>query len=93
MMTEVHIPLNKINHSSFKHFMKKYRERSVPYESTLRKNYVGLAYDEKLTLLKEYVAEVRLYFILDETTGVCNRSVLSILIGKLNGLRNLTKIE
>ena len=80
MMTEVGIYLNKVNRSSFKHSMKKYTEESVPDESTLRKNCVGLVYDEKLALLKEYVAEKRLYFILDETTDGCSRSVLSILV-------------
>ena len=56
IMTDVDIPLNNVNHSSFKYFIKKYKEQSVPDESTLRKNNVDLVYDEKLALLKKYVA-------------------------------------
>ena len=77
MITEVDILFNKVNHSSFKHYIKKYTEESVPDESALRKNYLGLVYDEKLSLLKKYVAEKRLNFISDETTDACSRSVLS----------------
>jgi len=85
MMTEVDIPLHKVNHPSFKHFMVKYTEKTVPDESTLRKKYVNLIYEEKLLLIRECVEHGKLYFLLDESTDACNRSVLSVMVGRLNG--------
>jgi len=56
----------------------------------MRVRYVKITYVlyKQLSLLKEYVAEEDLYFILDETTYACSRRVLSILVGKLNGLQS-----
>ena len=47
------VPLQKVNHPAMKFFLRKYSKKSVPEESTLRKNYVKPIYDSILLKIKK----------------------------------------
>ncbi|PSN53779.1 hypothetical protein C0J52_06238, partial [Blattella germanica] len=84
-LTQVGIPLNKINHPSFKGFLEKYTKMSVPDESTLRKNYMEPVYQETIQRIKEKVSNCDVGIMLDETTDSMERYVLNILVFPLAG--------
>ena len=65
--------------------MKKIYTKGHIDESTLRKTYLKLVYNEKLSLIRGCVRE-KIYFILYETTNSCNRSAKNRLGDKLNSL-------
>jgi len=79
------IPLQKVNHPSMKSFLEKYAKKSVPDESTLRKNYLKPVYDATINKVKEVIGDRHVYFILDETTDAAKRYVLNILVAPLTG--------
>ena len=78
------IPLNKINNPSFKIFFRKYFNKEIPDESTLRKNYVDKVYLETISKIKEYIGESKIWISIDETTDSCGRSVVNFIIGPLD---------
>jgi len=80
------IPLNKVNTPPLKQFLEKYMHRSVPDESTLRKNYVEPVYDATMSKIRQEIGDNDLAFILDETTDELQRYVLNILVMPLNGM-------
>lgn len=47
------IPLHKLNNKDWKSFMEKYMNRSMPDDSTIRRNYVKDLYQNVLTKLQE----------------------------------------
>jgi len=79
------IPLHKVNHPAMKSFLEKYTMKSVPDQSTLRKNYVKPVYDATVLRIKEAIGDRPVYFVLDETTDVMKRYVLNILVAPLTG--------
>lgn len=46
------IPLTKLKNPTFKIFLEKYTGQAVPEESTLRKNYVEVIYNETLSKIR-----------------------------------------
>lgn len=88
MLTECNIPLYKVSNQSFKSFIKKYTNNVCPDESTLRKKYLDIVYQQKLNLIRNTIGNDDVYFVIDETTDVCDRQVLHILVGKLDGRTN-----
>ena len=64
--------------------MEKHCKRQIPDESTLRKNYVTVVYQETIQKIKEKVGNNNLWFAVDETTDCCGRYVTNLIIGILN---------
>lgn len=77
------IPLKKLQNPIFKSFLEKYSKKSVPDESTLRKNYVPHIYNDTLKEVKKIVENRYIYFIVDETTDSCGRYIVNLLIGSM----------
>jgi len=78
------ILLSKVNEQTFKLFLEKYTGRHTPCQQTLR-NHVDVLYKETLAKIRQEINDNHLYFIVDETTDVCGRYVLNILVVVLSG--------
>lgn len=63
--------------------MEKYTQKHVPEESTLRKNYVPLLYDETIQKVRVHIANHYVYIIVDETTDARGKYVANLIIGAL----------
>lgn len=83
-LISANIPLSKLENPSFKLFLEKYLKTSVPCESTLRKNYVKDVYSITISKIREHIGNNFIYFVVDETTDSCGRSIANLLIGILN---------
>jgi len=85
------IPLNKLNNEHFRKFLEKYIKVDIPDESTLRKNYVELCYNDTMQKIRDYVGNKKIWVSMDETTDVEGRYVVNVIIGTLE-LENAGKI-
>lgn len=83
-MVQSNIPWNKLENPAFREFLEKYCKRHIPNESTLRKNYLGKCYHERLTTIREKLCNRNIYIQVDETTDACGRYVANMLVGTLN---------
>jgi len=82
---ESDIPPQKLSEPSFISFLEKYTGNVLPHRTTLHKNYIQPIYSKTINKIIEIIGESDVYFIADETTDTCNRYVLNILVGTLNG--------
>ena len=57
--------------------------KSVPDESTLRKNYVDKVFQKTKQAIRQIIGDNLIYFHVDETTDSCGRYVANLLIGTL----------
>lgn len=78
------IPFFKLKNSVLNEFLSKYTNRNILDESTLRKNYLDLCYQNTLQKLKEHISDNYVYLVVDETTDVRGNYVANLLIGKLS---------
>ncbi|KAL4131288.1 hypothetical protein QTP88_008624 [Uroleucon formosanum] len=78
------ISLFKLNNPQFKLFFEKYLKLKLPDESTLRKNYSPLCYDEVLCKIRNEIGNSPIWVSIDETIDVQGRYVASLIIGKLS---------
>lgn len=81
---ESNIPLYKLKHPSMIQFLEKYTTRSVPDESTLRRNYVPCLYENMIEKLRLKAADKRIWISVDETTDIEQRMVASFVFGILD---------
>lgn len=79
---EAGIPIWKLQHPSIKKFFLEEYKETLPSVNTLY-NKVDLIYQSTLEKIKAYIGEHPIYFIVDETTDACKRSVMNVLVGKL----------
>ena len=77
------IPLTKLQNCSFNNFLAKYTRRSVPDESTLRKNYVDSCYDKAIQNIRDVVGDSNIWVSIDETTDATGRFVVNVVIGTM----------
>lgn len=56
------IPLNKLSKDCFRNFLEKYKSKSIPVKSTLRKLYVAQCYEETMNNIKKYCENQKLDF-------------------------------
>jgi len=82
---EANIPLYKLSNPSIKNLFEKFMRRSIPDESTLRKSCINTLYINVIDKIKSKIGNNFVFFIIDETTDACNRYVLNIMVGSLNG--------
>lgn len=78
------IPLTKLKNPTFKMFLEKYTGQAVPEESTLRKNYVEVIYNETLSKIRDIIGNGPIWVSVDETTDVDGRYIANCIVGKLN---------
>jgi hypothetical protein len=83
-MIEADIPLNKLQHPSFKAFLEEYCKKKIPGESSLRKNYVVPIYEEKLAKIRNEIGSSNVWVQIDETTDKTGRAVANVLVGVLD---------
>ncbi|XP_003747923.1 CGG triplet repeat-binding protein 1-like [Galendromus occidentalis] len=55
VLLEVNTPLSKIQNPSFRSFMEKYTNQSLPHRSTLRKIYLKDVYDGVISRIREAI--------------------------------------
>jgi len=77
-MLEFDIYLWKLNHPSFKSFLKKYTEKCVLDQSTTRKNYVSTIYENTISRILLEICDGPILVSLDETTDVNGRFVCNV---------------
>lgn len=77
------IPLNKVNNPIFKGFMEKYMQRSIPEESTLRRNYIPRCYNDVLCQIRKSVIGKKIFVSIDETCDVESRNVANVIVGTM----------
>lgn len=80
------IPLWTLTKSPFKNFLKKYTNKHIPDESTLRKNYMSSCYNSIITKIKEKIGQNYVYLIVDETTDPRGLYVANLLVGVLSDI-------
>ncbi|KAI1694161.1 hypothetical protein DdX_20274 [Ditylenchus destructor] len=78
------IPFYKVNNPSFNDFLSKYCNRSVPVESTLRKNYLKVCYEETMERIKQDIGESFVWVSVGETTDTLGRFVANLLVGRFS---------
>lgn len=54
-MVQFNIPLNKLQNDGLKSLLEKYCKMRIPEESTLKKNYVRVVYNETIQKIKELI--------------------------------------
>lgn len=79
------IGLNIVDLKPFKDFFETQCGRQFPARTTLRKNYLQKVYEDNMQQIKNAIKNECLYFVIDESRDLYNRSLVSILVGILNG--------
>jgi len=79
------IALHKLNNPELKSFLEKWTKRTQPNPQTLRTYYVSDVYGKTIDKIRETIGENDYFLIVDETQNVCQKYVVNILIGSLNG--------
>lgn len=83
-LVSANIPLNKLQNTKFKNFLETFCNKTIPHESTLRKNYLTPLYNNVISEIKKHVKNNFLYIIVDETTDVSGRYIVNLLVGVLS---------
>ncbi|KAF0747085.1 DUF659 domain-containing protein [Aphis craccivora] len=78
------IPLTKLKNSTFKMFLEKYTWQTIPEESSIRKNYVEIIYNETLSKIRDIIGNGPIWVSVVETTNVDGRYIANCIVGKLN---------
>lgn len=84
-MVAANIPWYKLQVPKYRAFLEKYCGRQIPNDSTLRKNYLHLCYEEALAYVRRHIGSNYIWIAVDETTDVKGRYVANLVIGKLDG--------
>ena len=63
--------------------MEKYTNRSVPTESTLRKNYLSSCYKDAVRRVRNIIGDNKIWVSIDESTDVDSRCVANVIVGTL----------
>ena len=67
------ISLSKINNPSMKEFLHLYIDKEIPGESTLRKTYVDLLYEDTSIKIRSEINDNNIWISIDETTDALGR--------------------
>lgn len=64
--------------------MKKYYvNQIIPEESTIRKNYLPVLYEDVLAEIRADISNNLVWILVDETTDSCGQYIANLIIGKL----------
>lgn len=80
---DVGIPLWKLENESLKKFVKKYTQKTIPNESTLRKYYVDMYYNDTIAKIKANTLNKKLWISVDETIDSLGRQMCNVFVGTL----------
>lgn len=83
--TAADIPLYKLENPALRKFLEMYLKTSdpIPHDSTLRKRYLAIAYNNTMKMIQESVAGKKVWISIDETVDVVGRQVASVIVGTL----------
>jgi hypothetical protein len=83
MLISANVPLNKASNKQFINSMGKYTNRSLPTESTLRKNYLSSCYEDAVRRVRNIIGDNKIWVSIDESTDVDSRCVANVIVGTL----------
>ena len=78
------IPLKKIENPSFRAFLEKYCNQHIPHDTTVRKTYVDVIYEETMSKIRDETTDV------DPSCRCVGNVVIEILFSKPTKLIFLT---
>lgn len=81
---EAGIPVYKLQHPSIKKFFLEEYTEVLPSVHIFYSK-IAVIYQTTLQKIKNYIGTHPIYFVIDETTNACSRSVLNVLVGRLDG--------
>jgi len=74
----------KLKNPALKDFLEQYTGKTIPEESTIRKKYVNVIYEETLTSIRQNIQDVPIWVSIDESTDADGRYVGNVVVGKLS---------
>ena len=80
MLISANVPLNKVSKKQFINFIEKYTNRSIPTESTLRKNYLSSCYEDAVRRGRNISRDGKIWVSIDESTDVESRCVANVIV-------------
>lgn len=78
------IPIFKLKNPALKDFLEQYTGKTIPEESTIRKKYVNVIYEETLTSIRQNIQDGPIWVSIDESTDEDGRYVGNVIVGKLS---------
>ena len=63
--------------------MEEYTNKSLPTESTLRKNYLSFCYENAVRRVRNIIGNNKIWVPIDESTDVDSRCVVSVIVDTL----------
>lgn len=78
------IPFHKLNNNVFRDFLQKYTGKSIPDESTIRKNYIESCYNKTIDAIRAKLDGKKIWVSIDETTDCMGRYVVNVIVGEMN---------
>lgn len=78
------ISWNKLGCRKFREFLEKYTNNHIPDESTLRKKYLDVCYQQKIDFIRAEIGTSNIWAAVDETTDANGRSIANMIVGKLD---------
>jgi len=83
MLMRADIPIFKLKNREFTDFLEKYTGQKIPDESSIRKNYVNIIYEETLKSIRQFIQDGPIWVSIDESTDAEGRYIGNVIIGKL----------
>ncbi|VVC34389.1 Ribonuclease H-like domain,Domain of unknown function DUF659 [Cinara cedri] len=77
------IPLNKLSNSKFRTFLEKYTGKNIPFENTLRNEYIDDVYYTVIENIKNDIGKNKIWVSIDETCDVDGRIIANVIVGIL----------
>lgn len=82
---ETGIPLDKLNHPSFKNLFENILKKRLYTRLHLSTTYIPALFEQAIGELRSKVGDHHIYFIVDESPDLMERAVVNVLVGKLDG--------
>ncbi|KAL4143683.1 hypothetical protein QTP88_005988 [Uroleucon formosanum] len=82
-LVAANIPMYKLNNKHFREFLSKYCKKTIPDESTLRKEYFNSCYENTLAKIRDTITDQKIWVSIDETTDSVRRNVANVIVGTL----------
>jgi len=77
------IPMSKIANPVFRAWLEKETNHSAPHESTLRKQYLNIFYENTILFIRKTVKNRKIWISIDEIHWSTGRKVANVIIGIL----------
>ena len=78
------IPWKKLNHPILKAFLEKKMAVKLPEQSTLRKHYLKVCYNDVIEAIRAELKDCPIWLGVDETSDAEGRYVANVIVGKLD---------